>query len=161
MNPASYYDVFSVECKPMLSGENGEPAEDLFSLKLNYSQGDVERLRCSYVHIPKSMQAALLNGEVTTVHMETLDFNGLASRCLPHTPQYIVSGVVTRDGRTLSEVPRPLRRLRRLGLYVAYGLCGGGAVLMSAGWVWFGALSLILGSHCWRTAAQVPDATSQ
>jgi hypothetical protein len=128
---------------------------ELFGIELRYRpSGEPERYSC--VHIPKTLQPALANGEVKTVYIETLGFGSLASRCLPNSPEFVVLGLETRAGEKLTEVPNALKIARRLCFVTGTAVCAVGASLLMASHAWLGAIALVIATHCWRTAYQVP-----
>jgi hypothetical protein len=128
---------------------------ELFGIELRYRPGgEPERYSC--VHIPKTLQPALASGEVKTVYIETLGFGSLASRCLPNSPEFVVLGVETREGEKLTEVPKALKMAKRICLVTGTASCAIGAALLVSSQAWLGAIALVLGTHCWRTALQVP-----
>lgn len=153
MNPSFHY-TWTAESSPITTSE-GNPVPELFGLELRY-RPDGEPHRYSGVHIPKTLQAALAGGGVKGLHIETLDFNGLASRCLPNSPKYVVTGLITRDGTKLMEVPKPLRLARRICFGIGTAACAVGAVLLTVSYGWLGAVAFVIGTHCWRSALLVP-----
>lgn len=157
MNP-HYYHIWTAKASPIEISEDGVVrgvVPELFGVEIRY-RPDGEPDRYSGVHIPKSLRPALFNGEVKTVYMETLGFDSLASRCLPNSPEFIVLGVETREGEKITEVPKALKTARRLCFLIGTVACTLGAGLLTESYAWLGAIALLIGTHCWRTAYQVP-----
>lgn len=153
MNPAYFY-TWTAKSSPAISHDRNQ-APELFDLELRL-RPEGEPVRYWNVYIPKSLRAALADGAVKGIYLETLALDSLAYRVLPGDPRYIVLGLVTRANDRLTETPRVLLRARQLCLIggTILVVLGMGALLI--GHALAGALAVVAGTHCWRTGAQVP-----
>lgn len=153
MNP-TYIHTWTVKSASKFSNTKG-PIPDLFRLDVHMREGG-ELIRYWNVHVPKTLQSELVHGEVKGIYMETLEFSSLSSRRLPGSPVYVLLGLATRAGEKLIEVPKALIRLRNCCFLGGTLFCTVGAALILTPQAWLGAISLVVGTHCWRTALQVP-----
>lgn len=153
MNPTLHYP-----CELELADAGAPPTlshKELFALRLRYRpEGNWQVLLATFV--PTSLHAALASGNVKAVHVETLEVNGPAARALPGLPGHLVLGVELTDGTEFVHVPAQLRWTRRKRYMAGATLCAAGLASLLCGHSWLGALALVVGTHAWRTARQVP-----
>lgn len=96
-------------------------------------------------------------GEVTGIHLDTLQTNGVASRALPGVPAFVVLGLETRDGAQRVTTPTELLVIRRrLMIQGSVLMASGLGLLAMTSSIWLGVSALMLGSHVLRTATGVP-----
>ena len=108
------------------------------------------------VHIPKGLQPAMNSGQVTSLHLETLEFQGVSSRALPGAPAYAIFRVSLEDGSHIETIPKSLRYQRGERLVLGVTACLLGSVMIFSHYAWVGALALIFGTHALRTAKYIP-----
>lgn len=154
MNPSSHHLV-ALEATPCTSSTKGLLTNQ-FSLRLQYRPSHDFQLFVG-VYVPEQLQPALLSGDVTGLHIDTLEVNSLACRLLPDGPSYIVLGVRSSTGSEITHIPAAFMTARRrrhvFGLTACVFGCG---LLAVATFAWLGALALVLGTHALRTARQIP-----
>lgn len=145
---------FALQLEPA-NGTPGRSREDLFTLRMRYRpEGDWQTHLC--VHVPKSLLPAITNCEVESVHLETLNTNEPAARCLPGRPAYLVLGVRTRDGGEYIGIPAAVRNARKFRLVAGVGLVATGGILLWLPAAWLGTMLVVFGTHVFRTGLQVP-----
>jgi hypothetical protein len=152
VNP-TFHRPLSVDVSPTESSA-GLDTTDQFNLGLRYRpQGNTQVYLG--VHVPAQLQPALLSGDVSGLHMETLAVNSSASRLLAGAPGYLILALKTRSGEDIVAVPSALRRarLQKLALGVTACICGG--ALVFSPYAWAGAIVFMLGSHGVRTAQEL------
>jgi hypothetical protein len=153
MNPTLHRPL-SIDVSPteLLSEEI---SSNQFNIGMRYSpNGNTQTFLC--VHVPKTLQPALLSGQVNSIHLETLEVNSVTARGLGGHPNYLALGLTTRSGEELEEIPSSLQWARRHRLVLGSLACLLGTLAVFSTHAWIGAIFLILGSHAIRTAQQIP-----
>lgn len=154
MNPSAHHPI-SIEVTPCVYSPKRE-TPDQFNLRIRYRpDGDFQMFAA--VHVPHELQPALLSGDIRSLHLDTLEVNGLASRLLPGAPSYLILGVRRRNGEEVTKVPAVLK-----AALVKRRICGAAACLLGCGLLtqelapWGAALALVVGTHMLRTARKIP-----
>ena len=148
MNPVLHSPLF-LEVAP--TNESFSKGRDLFDLGMRYKPEGAMQYFFN-VHVPLSLQVALRAGQVKSIHLETLERNGVVSRALEDAPHYLVVGVITEAGDRFLAIPVPLRRRRSIYYWAGvFGCLIGGIALFSSHFL-TGAIVLVAGSHAIRTA---------
>lgn len=154
MNP-TYHEPQAVVLAPIKT-QSSASFPNTFNLGLRYRpEGAMQWFVGTYV--PESLQHALVEGDVSGLHLETLQINSPTQRRLPGQPDYLVLGVTRKNGARLSEVPLGLLQAKHLRNAAGIGVCAFGALLMVTPHAWAGALALVLGSYLLHTARHIPS----
>ena len=153
MNPTIHRPI-ELELEPV-----GPPApfetHQLHALRLRYRhKGHMQVFLAT--HVPKSLIPFFQAGEVTAVHLETLEHDSAEQQQLYGWPNYVVLGVETTSGARHVEIPLSFQRLRARRL-----LAGGACLLVGAGLltgpsVFGGAALFALAALLLRKAISVP-----
>lgn len=151
---ATFHRPLAVMLEPSQWHVSGEHT-GLFNLQIQYRPDGNWQLYLG-VHVPKSLQTALAEGDIEGLHLETLEVNSLTSRKLPGAPRYLVMGVRARGGNDLQEVPAQLVAARRFNYILGAVACTAGISLLWSPFAWAGAALAVLGSHRLRSARQIP-----
>jgi len=108
MQPASFLD--------------GEAPSELFNLKIIYKRGGCPQ-SVLHVHVPRSLQSALVDKKILCFHMQEIVRNSRAQRVLENSADYAVIAVRLRNKVEISELPpawcRSQRQVRALGVLSA------------------------------------------
>lgn len=106
-------------------------------------------------YAPNALLELIRSNSIQELTVETLDWDGMASKLLPENPMFVVSKVVTTDGRRLSLIPSRFRSARR------YLVGVGVALMLAAIGVWgiqplVAAFAMLAGGHAVRSGASIP-----
>lgn len=154
MNPSSHCLV-ALEVAPCTFSTKGALTNQ-FNLRLQYRPGGDYQLFIG-VYVPEQLQPALLSGDATGLHIDTLEVNSLSSRLLPGWPIYVVLGVRCGDGNESTHIPAAFTTARRRRHIAGLVACVLGCGLLAAEeFLWLGAVALVIGTHVLRTAREIP-----
>lgn len=129
---------------------------DLFDLGLRYRLGGHIQFFLG-VYVPKTLQSSLLNGEVNGLHIETLEVNSIASRCLLNAPNYIILRITLITGETFVEIPKVLGWARNWRIQLGSAICVLGGFVVFSAYGWVGTVAILVGNHLLRAARQIPN----
>jgi hypothetical protein len=155
MNPTLHRPV-EVELVPTPQPPSPfDDTQNLFTLRMRYrTPGNV--FSYQWVHVPKSLQPALLSGDVASLHLESFEQGSRAQNHLRSAQSHVILGVKTKSGVELEEVPKELRRGWVLDVTTGWTACLLGAILVAMSYAWIGCLLVLFGSHRLRDARQIP-----
>ena len=153
MNP-TFHRPLGFDFEPLDAFANAD-VSDNFLLKLWYCQNGNKQIFVR-VYIPKTLQPAFLRGDVTGIHIETLELNSVTAQQFPGQPRYLVLGVQLKDDTRLAEVPAVLQHAWRVN--AAAGGIGAlvGLALLVTPYAWAGAVVLVVASRLWARARSIP-----
>lgn len=106
--------------------------------------------------MPKELQPILAARDVRSVHVETLEANGAATRALGYPASYAVLGVETKARKHIELVPPEFHQFKGFCLVSGALACALGVIGLSQGWIWLGAFALVGGTHTLRAAQRIP-----
>lgn len=145
MNPA-IHRTFAIEAQCTVSASaTGTP--DLFNLDFTYGS-DGEICRFYKIHIPQSLQSALLRGDAEGIDVEALEADGFASSSYPGELEWLIISFRTHSGETLFEVPRDLQPASSSRLAFSTASCALGVFAWNCRpYAWPGAIARVHGGQ--------------
>ena len=158
MNPTTHRPI-EIELEP-LATSGVLPSHALHVLRLRYRpQGHMQVFLGT--HVPPGLAQFLQGGNVSSLHLETLEHGSSEQRCLPGWPDYAVLGLETKDGKRIVCMPPALMRLRLRRLWGGGAAAALGAALLASPYSVVGAGLLVFASHAIRGGLRVSKAIYQ